>query len=175
MPHIVLTARSRSLGTQRGGRRQFNGRSRRRTPRISGGIGRLHRIAGLHLADGGRDERLTSARSLGNPLRVLVRWAGFLGSVYLATYGQKLEQSGETTVVTTGSGGTTSVTQQPQYSARQINEIALGRMGGEVANELRKGLSRPNTVTVKAHAEVGVLILAAPSRAQQLREAQQGG
>lgn len=106
---------------------------------------------------------------------VLERWAGFLGSVYLATYGQKLEQSGETTVVTTGSGGTTSVTQQPQYSARQINEIALGRMGGEVANELRKGLSRPNTVTVKAHAEVGVLILAAPSRAQQLREAQQGG
>ena len=105
----------------------------------------------------------------------LARWGGFLGSVYLATYGQKLEQSGETTVVTTGSGGTTTVTQQPQYSTRQINEIALGRMGGEVANELRKGLSRPPTVTLKAHAEVGVLILAAPSRAQQLREAQQGG
>ena len=106
---------------------------------------------------------------------MLARWGGFLGSVYLATYGQKLEQSGQTTVVTTGSGGTTTVTQQPQYSARQINEIALGRMGGEVANELRKGLSRPPTVTLKAHAEVGVLILAAPSRAQQLREAQQGG
>jgi hypothetical protein len=106
---------------------------------------------------------------------LLARWGGFLGSVYLATYGQKLEQSGETTVVTTGAGGTTSVTQQPQYSARQINEIALGRMGGEVANELRKGLSQPPTVTLKAHAEVGVLILAAPSRAQQLREVQQGG
>ncbi len=106
---------------------------------------------------------------------LLARWGGFLGSVYLATYGQKLEQSGETTVVTTGSGGTTTVTQQPQYSARQINEIALGRMGGEVANELRKGLSQPPTVKLKAHAEVGVLILAAPSRAQQLREVQQGG
>lgn len=106
---------------------------------------------------------------------LLARWGGFLGSVYLATYGQKLEQSGETTVVSTGSGGTTTVTQQPQYSARQINEIALGRMGGEVANELRKGLSQPPTVTLKAHAEVGVLILAAPSRAQQVREIQQGG
>jgi intracellular multiplication protein IcmE len=105
----------------------------------------------------------------------LERWGGFLGSVYLATYGQKLEQSGETTVVTTGAGGTTTVTQQPQYGARQINEIALGRMGSEVSNELRRGLSKPPTVSLKAHAELGVLILAAPSRAQQLREAQQQG
>jgi hypothetical protein len=106
---------------------------------------------------------------------ILSRWGGFLGSVFLAAYGQKLEQSGETTVVTTGSGGTTTVTQQPQYDSRTISEIALGRMAAEVAGEMRKGLSRPATVRLKAHADLGVLILAAPSRAQQLREARQGG
>ena len=106
---------------------------------------------------------------------MLTRWGGFLGSVFLAAYGQKLEQSGETTVVTTGSGGTTTVTQQPQYDSRQIMEIAFGRMAAEVATEMRKGLSRPATVRLKAHAELGILILAAPTQAQQLRAAQQGG
>lgn len=106
---------------------------------------------------------------------ILSRWGGFLASTFLAAYGQKLEQSGETTVVTTGSGGTTTVMQQPQYNSRTISEIALGRMASEVANEMRKGLSRPATVRLKAHAELGILVLSAPSRAQQLREAQQGG
>jgi hypothetical protein len=98
----------------------------------------------------------------------LARWGSFLAGSWLATFGEKLEQSGTTTVVTTGAGGTTTVTEQPEFDTRAINQIALGRLGREVANEVRGQLSRPPTVKLRALADLGVLILSAPQIQQPL-------
>lgn len=105
----------------------------------------------------------------------LARWGSFLAGSWLATFGEKLEQSGTTTVVTTGPGGTTSVTEQPQFDTRAINQIALGRLGREVANEVRGQLSRPPTVKLRALADLGVLILSAPRIEQPLALNSPGG
>lgn len=104
----------------------------------------------------------------------LARWGAFLAGTWLGTYGEKLEQAGTTTVTTAGGGGTTTVTEHPALDAGEINLIAVGRLGKEIASEVRGGLDRAPTVRLAADAELAVLVLAAPGRDALPRQAQNG-
>lgn len=95
----------------------------------------------------------------------LSRWGGFMASSFLTGLADATRVSG-----TSSNGYGTPQGQQaglgsygmmtiPSFSLMEKGVIALGEVGREVGAELKKGLSRPATVTLDAGITMGILII----------------
>lgn len=73
----------------------------------------------------------------------------------LSGYGKAAQQTGGTTVITSGS---TTITTEPLTARRQA-QIALGEMGTAFAQEIKRDINRPTTISAPRSMGIGVIFI----------------
>lgn len=85
----------------------------------------------------------------------LARWGAFAAASFLEGLGAALQDSGTTRIY----GDRETVTLRDRYKVEDQIQIAGGKVGERVANQLEKQLDLPPTVTLYAGTTIGILIV----------------
>lgn len=87
------------------------------------------------------------------------RYGLLFASAFVKGYGQALANSGQTVTSATGAGGVASTTQYPVLNAQDKALVALGQVGADLSDVMKKNAKRPITVTLNAGTPMGILFM----------------
>jgi len=88
----------------------------------------------------------------------LARWGGLIGASFLSGFGQAVSMTGTTQASSVGNGGSSTLTSHPNYSLRQQEYIAAGKVGQKLSNDMQQQFNEPPTVTLAANQPIGILV-----------------
>lgn len=87
------------------------------------------------------------------------RYVALLGAAFLQGYGEIMRESmQQVQYVQTAQGESTPV-QTTQGDTNKVMKGSLATVGAELANQLRKNIDRPPTVTMNSGSEIGILVV----------------
>ena len=87
------------------------------------------------------------------------RWGGLVAASFLEGFGRAVQQRGSTMTQFAGGNGISTVYSTPKLNTKAESEIALGKVGQKVGEQLDKGFNRPPTVYLRKGVALGLLVL----------------
>jgi intracellular multiplication protein IcmE len=89
----------------------------------------------------------------------LARWGGLVAASFLEGFGRAVQQSGTTMTQFAGGNGISTVYSSPSLNTKAETEIAIGKVGQKLGQQLDRGINRPATVYLRKGVALGVLVL----------------
>lgn len=89
----------------------------------------------------------------------LGRWGGLVAASFLEGFGRAVRQSGSTMTQFAGGNGISTVYATRALNTKAETEIALGKVGQKIGEQLDKGFNRPPTVYLRKGIALGLLVL----------------